>query len=135
MVNIISVSYCWCAPWHPDESGEQLRHLVATLEEHASSWREAPFRDMGVFIDWASLYQKDPALFDKSQTPEAQPTAEAKAAFEQALKDGAAFYGGEAYEASRSEEEKAAFRHALHETMDLWCALPALPSHHHLTTT
>ena len=98
--------------------------------------------------DWASLFQKDPALFDPSETPEAKPESE-RAAFIEELKAGSRlalalhllpctcpaplaaawccarrFYGGARYENSRSEEEKAAFRCALHETMDLWCAAP-----------
>ena len=76
---------------------------------------------MGVFIDWGSLYQKDPALFDSSETPEAKPEAE-RAAFEADLKAKRKFYGGEAYEKSRSPEEKAGFLRSLEETMDVWYA-------------
>jgi hypothetical protein len=56
--------------------------------------RRYGFRDMGVFVDWCSMFQMDPDSFDK---------------------------GPEAYKASRSAEETASFVTALTETMDLWC--------------
>lgn len=77
------------------------------------------FHDMGVFLDWASLYQKDPALFDPKETPEAKLPAE-RAAFIAELHARTKHYGGADYEASRTEEELAAFRRALHQTMSLW---------------
>jgi len=40
-----------------------------------------------VRADWASLFQKDPALFDPSETPEAKPESE-RAAFIEELKAG-----------------------------------------------
>ena len=52
----------------------------------------------GVFLDWCSGYQKDPALFAKRR----------------------------AYEASRSGEEKAAFGRMLENTMVSTPTLPAL---------
>lgn len=76
---------------------------------------------MGVFWDWASLHQKDPELFDASETPEGKPAAE-RASFEEDLKAKRKCYGGEAYEASRSSEQKAAFSRGLSDTMDVWCA-------------
>ena len=125
---IAAVSYCWLAPEHPDAAGEQLRHVVDTLEKHAAGrfqhkgtggqiyqpgWREF-FPDMGVFWDWGSIYQKDPVLFDASETPEAKPEAE-RPAFLAALAEKRAFYGGAQYEESRTEEQKAAFRRALED--------------------
>ena len=112
---------CWLHPHHPDPEGKQLRHVVDRLKEQAEEWRRSDYSDMGVFWDWGSIYQKDPALFDARETPEAKPEAE-RAAFEQALKDKTAFYGGEAYEQSRSAEQKAAFGRALSQTMDVWYA-------------
>ena len=113
---------CWLHPHHPDPEGKQLRHVVDTLKKQAEEWPAyAKYPDMGVFWDWGSIYQKDPALFDARETPEAKPEAE-RAAFEQALKDKTAFYGGEAYEQSRSAEQKAAFGRALTQTMDVWYA-------------
>ena len=77
---------------------------------------------MGVFLDWCSIYQKDPALFDAAETPEAKAEGAERAAFVADLKAGRAFYGGVAYEESRTAEQKAAFRRALHDTMDVWYA-------------
>jgi hypothetical protein len=63
---------------------------------------------------WASLSQKDPALWHPCcggstfVVPEARCEAEKAAA--------------QAYEASRTVEEKEGFNKALHETMDLWYA-------------
>ena len=81
--------------------------------------RDYGFSDMGVFLDWGSLHQKGPELFDPSETPEAQPEAE-RAAFAADLKAGRRFYGGERYLQSRSEEEQQAFGRGLRQTMDLW---------------
>ena len=68
-----------------------------------------------------SIYQKDPALFDPNETPEAKPEAE-RPAFIEDLKAKRKYYGGERYEASRTAEQKVGFGYALHETMDLWYA-------------
>ena len=43
--------------------------------------------------DWASIHQKDPRLFDLSETPEAKPEGEERDAFVAALKEGRSFYG------------------------------------------
>jgi len=51
------------------------------------------FSELGVFWDWASLWQKDPAL-----------------------------YGQDGYDGSRTEEETVSFGIALKQTMDLWYA-------------
>ena len=119
---------------HPDATGEQLRHIVKTLEVHAKAvgedwWEEKDipgwldlFPDMGVFLDWGSIHQKDPALFDAMQTPEAKSEEELPA-FLDDLEHGRAYYGGQAYENSRTEEEYAAFKRALHGTMDVWYAM------------
>ena len=79
---------------------------------------------MGVFLDWASVYQKDPSLFDPNETPDAKPAEERKA-FVQALAEKTKFFGGSRYEESRSPEEKAAFVRALHTTVRCW-PLPPL---------
>ena len=96
------------------------------MEEEQAKYAEAQgsfkgFSDMGVFWDWLSIYQKDPKLFDPTQTPEAMSEAE-RPAFLEDLKAKRKFYGGEEYEMSRTPEEKEGFRYALHETMDLWYA-------------
>ena len=69
--------------------------------------------------DWASLFQKDPALFDPNETPEAKAPGKSRMAFEAALRDNNKFYGGKAYEDSRNSEQKKKFRFALRHTMDL----------------
>ena len=132
VVPVVSISYCWLSAPEPDATGEQLRHIVDVLQEHAEAnedwsspgdvagWRNF-FSDMAVFWDWGSIYQKDPRLFDPKETPEAQPEAE-REAFIADLKAGRRAYGGAAYDASRSEAEYAAFKRGLHDTMDVWCA-------------
>ena len=80
------------------------------------------FTEMGVFWDWAALYQKDPEYFQETETPEAKPEGPEREAFLEDLKERRAFYGGKAYEESRTLKEKEAFGHALHNTMDLWYA-------------
>mmetsp|Transcript_30602 Transcript_30602/g.98301 ORF Transcript_30602/g.98301 Transcript_30602/m.98301 type:complete len:534 (+) Transcript_30602:116-1717(+) len=119
---ILSISFCWDTAPHPDPRGKQLATVAAALKREMPKYAELGFSEMGVFWDWASIDQKDPRLFDPSETPEAKPEGPERNAFIDDLKAGRSFYGGAAYEASRSEEEKAAFRYALHETMDLWYA-------------
>lgn len=55
---IIAVSYCWGSPDHPDEGGEQLRLVANILGQQFRDKYCAHFPDMGVFWDWASLYQE-----------------------------------------------------------------------------
>ena len=63
---IVSISYCWLTAAHPDERGEQLRHVAAVLKveqqregvldqygnRHTPGYREF-FADMGVFWECA----------------------------------------------------------------------------------
>ena len=123
VVPVLSISYCWLEAKCPDGTAEQLRHIIKTLQPHAEEWREF-FPDMGVFMDWGSLFQKDPALFDASETPEAKPEAE-RAAFEDDLKAKRKFYGGEAYEKSRSPEVRCLHTCAL----CFECTLPIVCTH------
>ena len=123
VVPVLSISYCWLGAKCPDGTAEQLRHIIETLQPHAGQWREF-FPDMGVFMDWGSLFQKDPALFDASETPEAKPEAE-RAAFEDDLKAKRKFYGGEAYEKSRSPEVRCLHTCAL----CFECTLPIVCTH------
>ena len=132
---LIVISFCWITAQHPDPKGEQLKTVAEALEREKAKYAGLDvcdedsdvgssfggFKEMGVFWDWPSLHQKDTALFDPAQTPEAKPEAE-RAAFVEALKNKTAFYGGEAYEKSRTPEEIEAFRKALHHSMDLWYA-------------
>jgi hypothetical protein len=71
------------------------RLLLSALQLHAHSW--------------GCLFQKDPSLFDETETPEGRPEAE-RAAFIEELHLKTRFHGGAAYEASRSERQKASFR-------------------------
>ncbi|EOD30873.1 hypothetical protein EMIHUDRAFT_232274 [Emiliania huxleyi CCMP1516] len=100
LLPIISVSYCWLEAAHPDREGRQLQ-LLSRKQRGLyggrgllGACRDYGFSDMGVFLDWSSGYQRDPALFAERR----------------------------AYEASRSGEEKAAFGRMLENTMDLWYA-------------
>jgi len=68
------------------------------------------FRDMGVFFDWASLFQKDPKLWT-----EAELTAEEKRTEDQRR-------AAERYRDSRTEAQAQAAKFALDHTMDLWYA-------------
>ena len=95
LLPIISVSYCWLEAAHPDREGRQLQLLCRKLRSlyggrglHGACY-EYGFSDMGVFLDWCSGYQKDPALFAETR----------------------------AYGESRSGEEKAAFGRMLENTM------------------
>ena len=119
---VLSVSFCWDTPPHPDPSGKQVATVAAALEREMPKYAKMGFAEMGVFWDWAALYQKDPALFDSTKTPEAKPEGPERDAFLEDLKEKRAFYGGEAYEQSRTPEQKEAFGRALHNTMDLWYA-------------
>ena len=105
---MLSVSYCWLEARHPDGEGEQLKHIVDTLEPHAEEWREF-FDDMGVFLDWCSIYQKDPTLFDAHGTPEVKPEGVERDAFVEELNAGRAWYmyGGAAYENSRTGRRRS----------------------------
>ena len=100
LLPIVSISYCWLEPSHPDRAGEQLRLLFAKLRKlygrHGllGACQAYGFRDMGVFWDWASLHQKDPDLWGSPDL----------------------------YESSRKPDHTAAMKRALNETMDLWCA-------------
>ena len=81
---IIAISFCWLTPAHPDPAGEQLAIVAAALEHEQEKYSTASrdflgFQEMGVFWDWGSIYQKDPALFNPQETPEAKPEADGAA--------------------------------------------------------
>ena len=69
----------------------------------------------------SALFQRDPTLFEASETPEAKEEGEERDAFIAALKAKTAFYGGEAYDKSRSEAEGRPFKAAL-DNMEVWYA-------------
>ena len=56
---IIAISYCWLDAAHPDADGEQLRLVASVLRAEAERGYNDFYEDMGVFWDWASLYQRD----------------------------------------------------------------------------
>ena len=116
---IVVISFCWLTPADPDPEGKQLATIAAALERERAHYTTANgsfkgFDDMGVFWDWASLYQKDPALWAPCcggptfVAPEARTAEQAAAAA--------------AYESSRTASEKEGFDFALDKTMDLWYA-------------
>ena len=76
---------------------------------------------LAVFFDFCSLFQRDPTLFEASETPEAKEEGKKRDAFIAALKAKTAFYGGEAYDKSRSEAEGRPFKAAL-DNMEVWYA-------------
>ena len=77
--------------------------------------------DVAIFFDWTSLCQKDPVLFDDMETPNAQPTEEARNAFLEDLRVGRKYFGGKAYQKSRSGPAQACFNSALCR-MEVWYA-------------
>jgi hypothetical protein len=121
LLPIVAVSYCWLEPRHPDCEGEQLKVLCTRLKTLFPSLcllrrsgllgvcQAYGFRDMGVFFDWASLFQKDHKLW----TP-AELIAEEKRTEDQRR-------AAERYRDSRTEAQAQAVKFAL-GTLDLWYA-------------
>ena len=107
-MSIVSVSHAWETSVHADPRGANLLLLVDAIKR-AQTIPEAKARKLpekvAVFYDYCSLFQRDPTLFEASETPEAKAEGEERDAFEAALKAKTAFYGGEAYDKSRSEAE------------------------------
>lgn len=102
---IIAISFCWLTQSHPDPDGQQLALVASRLEHEKNNYAQAcgafkGFTEMGIFWDWLSLYQKNPALYDASMGSD----------------------GGERYRNSRTAEESVSFATALQTTMDLWYA-------------
>ena len=139
LLPIVAISYCWLERDHPDRDGRQLQVLCQRLAALyggrglSGACREYGFSDMGVFLDWASLYQKDPALWHPWMTDAtlmdmsdeqllergawASPSATESFA---ALDSARMVIQRKAYESSRTDAQKAAFGRALMHTMDLW---------------
>ena len=123
LVPIIAVSYCWKQPGRPDPDGEQVKLLTSRLSRLYGGYgllrqcHRYGFVDMGVFFDWASIYQKDPELAIAHWPMEGwdPKNPEIKIAIDK-------------YEQSRSltldaaenKEMKDSFDRALYGTMDLW---------------
>ena len=78
---MLSVSYCWLEPGHPDPDGKQLRHVVETLDKYLFTVksRNAPekepepwhsfFPDMAVFWDWGASARVPPLFPQSSANP------------------------------------------------------------------
>ena len=130
-LSIVSVSHAWETSVHPDPRGANLLLLVdaikraQTTKEKAGKYGDPKAKllpsSLAVFFDFCSLFQRDPTLFEASETPEAKEEGEERDAFIAALKAKTAFYGGEAYDKSRSEAEGRPFKAAL-DNMEVWYA-------------
>ena len=162
LLPIVSISYCWLEAAHPDREGRQLQLLSRKLRSLycgrglLGACRDYGFSDMGVFLDWGSGYQKDPALWrawmslpalysmsdDELRRVDRERIVDERHSHE-ALAEGAMYAMSEetlhsmtdgerlvaerrAYEQSRTGEQKAAFGRMLHHTMDLWYAHAAV---------
>ena len=55
---LIAVSHMWRSKEHAGPHGETLGILVNALEQHWSAFLECGVSDLGVFIDFSSLYQE-----------------------------------------------------------------------------
>jgi len=126
LLPIVSISYCWLEAAHPDREGRQLQLLCRKLRSLyggrglLGACRDYGFSDMGVFLDWSSGYQKDPALWRGWMADQALYAESDDALSEQQAAD------RRTYEASRTAEQKAAFDRMLSNTMDLWYAHSAI---------
>ena len=127
-LSIVSVSHAWETSVHPDPRGANLLLLVDAIKraqttpaQTANGNAKLLPSSLAVFFDFCSLFQRDPTLFEASETPEAKEEGEERDAFIAALKAKTAFYGGEAYDKSRSEAEGRPFKAAL-DNMEVWYA-------------
>jgi hypothetical protein len=55
---IVAISHCWSTRFHPDPHGVTLRIIARKLEEFLPMCAKYGVADVGVFLDWASLYQQ-----------------------------------------------------------------------------
>ena len=61
-VPVVSVSYCWETPDHPDPRAETMICVADTIQrwrERHSSWDDPP-EEVAIFFDWVSICQKGP---------------------------------------------------------------------------
>jgi len=126
LLPIIAVSYCWLDIWHPDAEGEQLKLLIKRLGELnggrglLAACRAYGYADMGVFLDWGSLYQKDPKLW-KAWMNDVRLLKQSDEELAASRTEGKRLVAERAaYDNSRDELQKAAFGRGLKHTMDLW---------------
>ena len=55
---VVLVSYCWETTTHPDPMSHILKKVAAQLASAMPNYQAWGMHDVGVFIDWASLYQQ-----------------------------------------------------------------------------
>ena len=105
---------CQCHAWetsvHPDPRGASLLPSSTRSEgtDDARRRRAAPKPAFsGGILRLLLSFQRDPTLFEASETPEAKEEGAERDAFIAALKAKTAFYGGEAYDKSRARRRVA----------------------------
>jgi len=99
---MLSVSYCWLEPGHPDPDGKQLRHVVETLDKYLVTGRgynipepepwHSFFPDMAVFWDWGATARTPPLIFFGQTLPfppsrQARSTKRTQSSFTLAAED------------------------------------------------
>jgi hypothetical protein len=107
---VAALSYKWLGVKEPDPDRFQLEQVLAFF-------RERPRKQTALMWDFASVYQKNPALFDPAETPAAKPANE-RAAFIRDMHREVGdpmrkYLGGQAYEESRTPDETKSFRRGL----------------------
>ena len=127
LLPIIAISYCWKEPHHPDADGRTLQLICAKLTQPGAfggrglleACRAYGFSDMGVFLDWCSLYQKDPAMWSPQMSAAQMDRYESSRTVLPAhtLSEAQRVHGP-----FGSVAAAAAFKSALTGTMDLWYA-------------
>ena len=55
---VVLASHCWQGVDHPDPNSKTLRMLAKTLAAQLPTYQLWGFDDVGVFIDWCSIYQE-----------------------------------------------------------------------------
>ena len=128
---VVVVSHAWETRVHPDPNGTNLLLLANALKRAHTTAEGVVDRTsrtarllppcVGIFIDYCSVFQRDPKLFDASETPEAKAEGDERYSFKLSLDAKTAFYGGAAYEMSRKGAELAAYNAAV-ANMDVWYA-------------
>jgi len=60
---VVAVSYCWETPSHPDPEGRTLLSIARAIrraqQQHIGRHHERLPAELGIFLDWCSLHQKD----------------------------------------------------------------------------
>ena len=64
---VVVVSHCWEGAGHPDPGGRTLGSVAAELGRQFATFVAWGFGDVGVFIDWASIYQ-DTVEFERTES-------------------------------------------------------------------